>query len=300
MVKRIRIHGYKCFSDITIDCGSMTLLTGRNLAGKTAVIEALLINAQTQGGGGLNGTFVSEPGFHSAHNRHAEDKKIRIEVTDDNGRLEAAEFHGSNSLVQSQSSFNCRTYIHMPSGGTDFGIMGRPAAQLCEAGRSNPAVWVRDAMCVLPESLVDSSSEHTETLIGQASLWLEKVAGIVLVLEDPHRANHYGVDGSAYTLMHAVNGKAEPAGRVNPGILNAAGIIIACLSAPEGAVICIENPENGLSPDAQSEFSRFLYFIADSGRQVIVETHSDHIFNAARAGICMGKMDPEKITVNHM
>ena len=301
MIRKIKVHGYRSLSDITIECSNMTFLTGCHLAGKTAVIEALFLNAQAQSGEGLNGTFVSEPGFYSVHNRRAEDRKIRIEVTDDNGRSETAEFYGSNSLVRSQSLFNCRTYIHIPSGQADFGIKGRPAAQLCAAeGHSRPVMWIRDAMGVLPEDLVDSGSEHTETLVGQASLWLEKIAGMVLVLEDLHCANRYGVDGSAYTLMHAVNGKAEPAGRVNPGILNAAGIIIACLSAPEGTVICIENPENGLSPDAQSEFSRFLYFIADSGRQVFIETHSDHIFNAVRAGLCTGKMDPEKIAVNYL
>ena len=41
-----------------------------------------------------------------------------------------------------------------------------------------------------------------------------------------------------------------------------------------------------------------MYFIAQNGRQLFVETHSDHIFNGIRVGIATEKMDVNNVSVN--
>ena len=65
-----------------------------------------------------------------------------------------------------------------------------------------------------------------------------------------------------------------------------AEIIIAALACKEGDVLIIENPEIHLHPSGQLEFMRFMSFLADKGVQIIIETHSDHIYNAVRRCIC--------------
>ena len=71
-----------------------------------------------------------------------------------------------------------------------------------------------------------------------------------------------------------------------------------CLSAPSQSILVIENPEVHLHPSAQSKLADFFYYIAKSGRQVIIETHSDHVFNGIRAGVATKEIDREKVVVN--
>lgn len=71
-----------------------------------------------------------------------------------------------------------------------------------------------------------------------------------------------------------------------------------CLGAESDSVIIIENPEIHLHPKAQSKLCEFLYFVSQSGRQLFIETHSDHIFNGLRVGVANGSMNQEDISVN--
>lgn len=56
-------------------------------------------------------------------------------------------------------------------------------------------------------------------------------------------------------------------------------IIVAVLSAKKDAILLIENPEAHLAPHAQSKLAGLIALAAQSGVQVFVETHSDHIIN---------------------
>ena len=44
----------------------------------------------------------------------------------------------------------------------------------------------------------------------------------------------------------------------------------------------------------------FLYFVSKAGRQLFVETHSDHIFNGLRVGVATKKIQQEDISVNFL
>lgn len=46
MINTLEIENYKCFSDLRISFGALTLLTGFNAAGKSSAIQPLLLLAQ--------------------------------------------------------------------------------------------------------------------------------------------------------------------------------------------------------------------------------------------------------------
>ena len=71
-----------------------------------------------------------------------------------------------------------------------------------------------------------------------------------------------------------------------------------CLSSIKDDILIIENPEIHLHPKAQSLLTEFFVFIANAGIQLIIETHSDHIFNGIRKGIFKKQISKEKIAVN--
>ena len=69
-----------------------------------------------------------------------------------------------------------------------------------------------------------------------------------------------------------------------------ANVIISALSCRKDSLFVIENPEIHLHPKAQSKLLDFFCFLAARGLQVIIETHSDHIFNGLRKNIKMGRI----------
>ena len=62
-------------------------------------------------------------------------------------------------------------------------------------------------------------------------------------------------------------------------------VIVSCLRAPTGSTILIEQPEVHLHPRLQQLMGDFLLWISRSNRQVVVETHSDHLIDRVRRRI---------------
>jgi hypothetical protein len=59
-------------------------------------------------------------------------------------------------------------------------------------------------------------------------------------------------------------------------------VLLTCLLAPEGSVILIEQPEVHLHPRLQQLIADFLLGVSKTGKQLIVETHSDHLIDRLR------------------
>ena len=74
-------------------------------------------------------------------------------------------------------------------------------------------------------------------------------------------------------------------------------ILIAGLTARTGTILIVENPEAHLHPSAQSMITKFLGLVANSGIQVFVETHSEHILNALRVMVVQNNMKAKDINV---
>lgn len=59
------------------------------------------------------------------------------------------------------------------------------------------------------------------------------------------------------------------------------GVGLISQTIDEKPIVIIENPEIHLHPKAQSVLTEFLVWISNF-MQIIIETHSDHIFNGLR------------------
>lgn len=84
---------------------------------------------------------------------------------------------------------------------------------------------------------------------------------------------------------------------IGTGVTYIAEVIISAFSCKAGDILIIENPEIHLHPSAQSKFVDFLTFIASCGVQIIVETHSDHIYNGIRKDIHQDLIDAEDVRI---
>ena len=69
---------------------------------------------------------------------------------------------------------------------------------------------------------------------------------------------------------------------VGVGVSQVLPVLAVCLLAEPGDIVLLEQPELHLHPALQMRLADFLLACVDSGRQIIVETHSEHLVNRLR------------------
>ncbi len=78
---------------------------------------------------------------------------------------------------------------------------------------------------------------------------------------------------------------------VGVGVSQLLPVIVMCLTAEPGTVILLEQPELHLHPALQQRLADFLLACARSGRQLIVETHSEYLVSRLRRRIAEDETD---------
>ena len=69
---------------------------------------------------------------------------------------------------------------------------------------------------------------------------------------------------------------------VGVGVSQILPVIVLCLLAKPGDLVILEQPELHLHPALQQQLGEFLLDCAKSGRQLLIETHSEHLVNRVR------------------
>lgn len=59
----------------------------------------------------------------------------------------------------------------------------------------------------------------------------------------------------------------------------------------------MENPESHLHPKGQSKIGSLIAYAAQSGVQIILETHSDHIINGIRVAVKQQKLEKKNVKI---
>jgi len=126
----------------------------------------------------------------------------------------------------------------------------------------------------------------SKNLDHQVSAWMGEVSPGTKVIA----TKIAGVDGVklGYEFENA-SGKSEEFSPTNVGfgITYSLPVIVLLLSAKPGDILLIENPESHVHPRGQSMIGRLMGRVAQTGVQIFVESHSDHILN----GICLAIHD---------
>lgn len=77
------------------------------------------------------------------------------------------------------------------------------------------------------------------------------------------------------------------------GVSQVLPVIALCIWAKPGSTIILEQPELHLHPGLQQKLGTFLTVVASTGRQVIVETHSEYLLTRVRRHIAEGHVPEE-------
>lgn len=132
-----------------------------------------------------------------------------------------------------------------------------------------------------PELLYDGV--ETNQLLIQVSAWLNDISPKTKVI--PQRVP--GANSIKLRFQFEGIGSTKELSPLNVGfgITYTLPILVALLSSKPGDVLILENPEAHLHPGGQAMIGRLIAKVANSGVQIFLETHSDHIINGILVSI---------------
>ncbi|BDG68158.1 hypothetical protein ENLAB_17220 [Enterococcus innesii] len=311
MLNKLGINSFKSIRNMELDLTNLNLFVGTNSSGKSSILQALLVLSQSiDGQYALNGPWVQLGTFNEVRNTGSrEDIKIIAQMNDCQLTLTIDEdekvFVSNDSNIE-QENMNYLHYrnkkIHYISANRisgmdlyprnmdsfdDFGIDGRYSIDYLFNHKSD----------IIDKDLIIDSDALT--LQYQLNFWLKKIMNIQVNVNEVPQTDVIKLEYKN-ELSDAPNlsGKYSRPKNVGSGNSYIISIIIMCLASNKEDILVIENPELHLHPKAQSKLSEFLFHIAKNGRQLFIETHSDHVFNATRVEISKEKHFKDLVSIN--
>jgi len=333
-IKKLHLKNFKCFESLDLEFKNITLLAGVNGAGKSSVIQSLLLlkqsildnsfNSNDNNVLALNGEFVEIGKGKDALYEYAKSDILSIGIVGENGALsyqfiydadldilkfkEEQElskderyrkiYELSNSGLIDKSFQYLRAERIGPS--PTYFMSDRYVKSLNQIGLKGEfaAHYLAEygkTDAMLPQLFHPNQS--SSKLLDQVEAWMGEISPGVQITATP-------VDNAELvSLSYAFKTNKEFSNKyrstnVGFGITYALPVVLALLNAKAGAVVIIENPEAHLHPKGQTKMGELLARAASAGIQIIVETHSDHILNSLRIAVKHKVLTPEQISIN--
>ncbi|HAQ51440.1 MAG TPA: hypothetical protein DCR12_01585 [Lachnospiraceae bacterium] len=308
MIKKLIINNFKSIDRMELNCSSINIFIGTNSSGKSTVLQSLLLVLQNNAGFvGFNGNYLKLGEFDDVRCRGVKNTEdINISIEDASKSILSHDYIKTGDCIELKKNVN--GYI------LDDIFNSRKMVQYLSCQRIGPMsayekdMTINDEIGINGEYAISYLNIHgnnrleekickdksNQTLMGQVNWWLKRITGTEIVTED--------MVGTDYVKAAYNNGdiKNLRPNNVGAGISYLISILIMCLASDKNAILVIENPEIHLHPAAQAKVCEFLYFIGYNGRQIFVESHSDHIFNGFRVGIAQNNMDNNLINISFM
>ena len=315
MIREALLVNFKCFEKKSIPLGPLTLLTGVNGAGKSSLIQALLVLRQSHDMGllaenrlALNGDFVQLGRASDALYDRAELEDITLGLSADGFEAYSLRVHYENgaevlqgtaaqplpSTLSDLALFNERLrYVSAERLGprTSFAL-SEPALRKMNVGiRGEYAAqflaMFGDRKLTVPQLVHKGAA--SSSLRDQTEAWLAHVSPGVRIEAKAFPELDVVQLAFRFTRAAEVSAAFRPT-NVGFGLTYTLPILVALLSAPANSLVIIENPEAHLHPRGQVLFGELLARAAAGGVQVLCETHSDHVLNGVHVAVAQGRL----------
>lgn len=270
MIENLNLYGFKSYVNQSFELRPLTILTGLNSSGKSSVIQSIRI---------LNNIAVYKDECKAFYQLNIGDKnevknqncnKIEIKATIDDLEHTQISYDSENGI-----NIAPLPYIIYISASRKGGTSTIPLLSNFEIGPEGENV-LNVIEHYGDEILVDSLQDDAEgkTFSYVLAGWLQKISPDVKF--EPKLARQADISYSLYDQHRSSN--------VGYGLSYSLPVIVALLlgTLKQDSLVLIENPEAHLHPRGQYEMSRLICLCVEAGVHVLVETHSDHLFDGVR------------------
>lgn len=284
MISEITLIGFKSFLNRKLKLNQLTVLTGLNSSGKSSIIQALLMLEKAhkdensillEGHGSveeIKNTYHNRDLHLSVLNEFGQPFVVDISVGSSNettyARQFKEEFNFPEILYISANRFGPKTSVPIYNDSFKRNRIGANGENLFQFIRSFEEK-------TLNAKLIHPKSEG-ETLEYNIRGWLNVIS--------PNVKFRYEIDKNSDTSYSMFN--EHRATNVGFGLSYSLSVIVTLLVGTliPNSLVIIENPEAHLHPKGQTELAKLITLCTQVGTQVIIETHSDHIFDGIRIG----------------
>lgn len=326
MIKSIKIENFKCFDSISLQLSSLNILTGFNAAGKSTVLQSILLLSQYLRTGNrspelpLNGVLVQlgTPGEVINSGKGNVIFSISNQDTNIEWSLEPIDRSRGNALgingirVNYENNYSVEDlknlYMLLPNGVSDNAIkLSQDIQQTIFIGavRIDPSnvyptpdsrtivhadVGIRGEYApwwyheYLDEDVYENrciKSDDSQIFRRQLNAWAgELFPGAQVNVQPIEKTNL-----SRLELRIGDTGDWRRPSNIGYGLTYSFPILVAGLLAKPGQILIVDSPEAHLHPFGQSMMGKFLGQMSESGVQVFIETHSDHVLNGIRLAV---------------
>lgn len=150
----------------------------------------------------------------------------------------------------------------------DLGLSGEYTAAILHANAAHRVVPI------------SATSEERVSLSSEVNRWLQEFG-----LASEALLSDRGRLGIGLQIAPLDTHQPVDLTSVGVGVSQILPVIVLCLLSEPGDLVILEQPELHLHPALQQQLGDFLLDCARSGRQLLVETHSEHLVNRVRRRI---------------
>ncbi|MFT6443369.1 MAG: putative ATPase [Salibacteraceae bacterium] len=322
MINLLGIRNFKSIKEEDFELTNLTLFSGLNGMGKSSALQSLLLLRQAYDqhllpdvGISLTGKYVNIGIGRDLLYTNAEEERVKIEVGWDNSYLNLNFDYDENSDIQ---PINGASDIQMDSFSES---LFTSSFQYLSAERISPksvydvseyAVNQLRSLGTKGEYTAHYLSQHgneviaidalqhanstTPQLIDNLNAWMSEITPgtkvITKLIPEINQASlHYQFSSST-----ELTDKFRPE-NTGFGLTYVLPVVTALLSAREGDLLIIENPESHLHPSGQSVIAQMMAIASQNNVQIIIETHSDHILNGVRSAVKNNNISTDNVLI---
>lgn len=331
MIQNYTIRNFKVHRNTSIDLSPLTIFTGVNSSGKSSVFQTMLMLRESLqkrhsldvldlrgrsfdiegkalelinwGIEDINTFQISlllvdekRYDFSYAYPIGAAGKPDVLRIQEGTTRYEEEELKAASSLFNDDFQY-ISAFRSGPQPTYHVSTEAQEHNQVSgEMGRGEYAV-MQYALHLTSDIQITAMKHPEESSLlvqDQVQAWMNEITtGVKINVEE--KGNEFRLNFGYATQ----GGKNRYASALNSGygVGYVFSIIVALLTSKPGSLIIIENPEAHIHPAAQSAIMRLVANASANGVQVIIETHSDHIINAALVAIKQKNLAKDALTV---
>lgn len=317
MLDKLHLSSFKCFDTLDLPLAHLTVLSGINGGGKSSVIQSIVLLAQTLEEREwsrsllLNGPNLALGGASDVINQATGRKRLSLGASAAGQKvIWTFEAEDRRALSLDLTSVQIDEHGVDLSGEVRWLLPVAMAEDCAVVARLRRVSWL-SAERTGPRELLPLLDSQHHTQVGMRG---ELAAGLLYWRESDSVAEDLRLKDEPATLFHQVRAwmrhffpgcdlqvlPIEGASaiclrlrsdsrsdfqrpqNVGFGLTQLFPVLVEVLAARPGDIVIVENPEVHLHPRAQQEIGTLLARVANSGVQVILETHSDHVLNGVR------------------
>lgn len=310
LIERVQLQYFKCHDILNEEMKNITILAGENGAGKSTIIQSLLLHSEAMKNDidhvstfRICGTDLGNS--HDIASSKSPDGgfEISLVVNGVEERVSYSPVENNETLLTIKKIDNTDSqykiyYLNAERKGPRL-FNGITNEEDYVGAHGESAVYIMNQIDLLERT--SSEMELPEEMIltpikrfsANCEAWLDY---IIPGIKFQTRIN--AAQGMASIEYNTSGDNFYVPTATGFGITYALPIVVQALIATmkKGNVLIVENPEAHLHPFSQSRMGKFLAYISEMGVQVIIETHSEHIINGCRLQLATdGKSESAKI-----